>query len=59
MIDLKLLTLIDKQLRKAKRSDLYSTTVFSGLPLVVLIGDLYQFAPVLGKAVKAGQLVNY
>ena len=50
MIDLKLLTSIDKQLRKAKGSDISSTSVFGGLPLVVLIGDFYQFAPVTGKA---------
>ncbi len=50
MIDLKLLTSIDKQLQKARGSDSHSITVFGGLLLVVLIEDFYQFAPVLGKA---------
>ncbi len=50
MIDLKLLTSMDKQLRKAKGTNSHSTTVFGGLPLVVLMGDFYQFAPVLGRA---------
>lgn len=50
MIDLKLLTSIDKQLQKAKGSSFHSITVFGGLSLVVLMGDFYQFASVLGKA---------
>ena len=50
MIDLKLLTIIDKQLQKAKSSDTSSTTFFEGLSLVVLIEDFYQFVPVTEKA---------
>lgn len=50
MIDLKLFILIEKQLQKVKGLDLYSTIVFGRLSLVVLMGDFYQFAPVLGKA---------
>ena len=50
IIDLKLLTIIDKQLRKAKGSDTSSMTFFRGLLLVVLMGDFYQFAPVTRKA---------
>ena len=50
MIDLKLLTIIDKQMRKAKGSDTSSTTFFGGLLLVVLMGDFYQFAPMTEKA---------
>ncbi len=49
-MNLKLLASIDKQLRKAKGSDFSFTTFFGGLPLVVLMGDFYQFAPVVGKA---------
>lgn len=49
MIDLKLLTSIDKQLQKVKRSSSYSTTVFDRLLLIILIRDFYQFAPVLRK----------
>ncbi len=49
MINLKLLVSIDKQLQKARRSDLHSTMVFGGLPLVVRIENFYQFTPVLEK----------
>ncbi len=49
MIDLKLLTSIDKQLQKARRLDSHLTTVFDRLLLLVLMRDFYQFAPVLGK----------
>ena len=50
MIDIKLLTAMDKQLRKARGSDFSSTALFGGLPLVVLMGDFYQFALVSGHA---------
>lgn len=50
MIDLKLLTSMDKQLQKARSSDISSISIFGGLSLVVLMGDFYQFAPVTGKA---------
>lgn len=50
MIDLKLLISIDQQLHKVKGLSSHSTTVFGGLSLVVLMGDFYQFSPVLGKA---------
>ncbi len=50
MIDLKWLTLIDKQVQKEKGLDSHSITVFGALPLVVIIGDFYQFASFLGKA---------
>ncbi len=50
MIDLKLLTSIDKELQKVIRLDLHSITIFGRLSLVVLMGDFYQFAPVLEKA---------
>ena len=50
IINLKLLTIMDKQLRKPRGSDFSSTALFGGLPLVVLIGDFYQFAPVSGHA---------
>lgn len=48
-IDLKLLTIIDKQLRKAKGSDTFSTIFFGGLPLVILMEDSYQFVSMTGK----------
>lgn len=50
MIDLKLLISIGKQIQKARRLNLYLTTVFGRLLLVVLVGDFYQFTSVLGKA---------
>lgn len=49
MIDLKLLTSIDKQLQKARGLDISSTSIFGGLSLVVLMEDSYQFASVTGK----------
>lgn len=44
IIDLKLFTSIDQQLIKARRISSNSTLVFSGLSLVVLMDDFYQFA---------------
>lgn len=49
MIDLKLFTLIDKQLQKARGTTMHSIFIFGELSLVVIIGNFYQFAPVLGK----------
>ena len=50
MINLKLLASIDKQPRKEKKPNVPSTTLFGGLPLIVLMGDFYHIAPVVGKA---------
>lgn len=49
IIDLKLLTLIDKQLQKAERINSNLTTVFGRLFLVILMENYYQFASVLEK----------
>ena len=49
-IKLKLFALIDEQLQKAKRSEVFSIIFFKGFLLVVLIRDFYQFVPVIKKA---------
>lgn len=50
MIPLGLLAIMDKQLRKARGAIVSSTALFGDLPLVILMGDFYQFAPVSGYA---------
>lgn len=50
MIDLKLLTSIDKHLQKVKRSAVSSITFLGGLLLVMLMRDFYQFVPVIERA---------
>lgn len=43
MIPLGLLATIDKQLHKAQGAIVSSTALFSDLPLVILMGNFYQF----------------
>ncbi|WP_375449089.1 AAA family ATPase [uncultured Nostoc sp.] len=50
IIPLGLLATMDKQQRKARGAIVFSTALFGGLPLVILMGDFYQFAPVSGHA---------
>lgn len=50
IINLKLFTSINKQLWKAKKSDISSISIFGGLSIIVLIGNFYQFTLVIGKA---------
>ena len=50
MIPLGLLATMDKQLQKARGTIVSSTALFGGLPLVILMVDFYQFAPVSGHA---------
>lgn len=50
IILLGLLAIMDKQLRKARGAIVSSTALFSGLSLVILMGDFYQFAPISGYA---------
>ena len=47
IIGLKLLTSMDKQIQKTKVVGIDSIIVFGELSLVVLMGDFYQFMPVL------------
>ncbi len=49
MIQLELFAKMDKQLRKAQGAIDSSTALFSGLPLIILIGDFYEFALVSGR----------
>lgn len=49
MINLKLLISIGQKLKKAKEINLYLTSIFGRLFLIVLIGNFYQFALVQGK----------
>lgn len=41
MIDLKLFTVIDKQFQKARGTTIYLSSIFGGLPLVVIIDNFY------------------
>lgn len=41
MIDLKLFTVIDKQFQKARRTTTHSSSIFGGLPLVVIMDNFY------------------
>lgn len=45
MVQLKLLAKMDNQLRKTRGAIVSSIALFSGLPLIILMGDFYQFAP--------------
>ena len=50
MLDLKMFATIDQQLLQAKGLPQDSTAFFDGLLVVLLMGDFYQFAPVVGRA---------
>lgn len=50
MLDLKMFATIDQQLLQAKSLPRDSTAIFGGLSVVLLMGDFYQFAPVVGRA---------
>lgn len=50
MLSLKMFATIYQQLQLAKRLAQNSTAVFGGLSLVLLLGNLYQFAPIQGHA---------
>lgn len=49
MVELDMLSNIGKQLAKARGLGNDSTAVFGGLPIVILMGDFYQFSPVVGR----------
>lgn len=49
MVSLKLLSKIDSQLSQAKGKADSDTTVLGGLALVIVIGDFYEFLPVVGR----------
>lgn len=50
MLDLRMITVIDNQCKIAKALDRSSPDHFDGLPVVIFIGDFFQFPPVLGPA---------
>ncbi len=49
MVVLDMLSNIAKQLAKARGLLSESTAMFGGLPIVILMGDFYQFLPVIGQ----------
>ena len=50
MVDLTMLSVIDNHCKIAKSLDTSSTDLFGGLPVVILMGDFFQFPPVRGPA---------
>jgi len=50
MTDLSMLNTINNQCKIAKSLDRNSPDLFGGLPIVIFIGDFYQFPPVRGPA---------
>ena len=48
IMDLNMLSTINNQCKTAKSLDRSSPNLFSGLPIVIFIGDFYQFPPVRG-----------
>lgn len=48
-MSLKLLFTVDSQLRQAKGKKDNNTAVIGGLALVIMMGDFYQFSPMVGK----------
>lgn len=50
MMDLRMISVIDNQCKILKALDRSSPDLFSGLPVVIFIGDFFQFPPVPGSA---------
>jgi hypothetical protein len=50
MMDLSMLSTVNRQCKIAKSLDRSSQDLFGGLPIVLLMGDFYQFSPVRGPA---------
>ena len=50
MMDLSMLSKINNQLKIAKSLDRSSPDLFGGLPIVIFMGDFFQFPPVKGQA---------
>ena len=50
MMDLSMLSTINRQCKIARSLDRSSPDLFGGLPIVILMGDFYQFPPVRGPA---------
>lgn len=54
MTDLSILSTINSQRKIARSLDRSSPDLFGGLPIVILIGDFYQFSPVRRASTVAG-----
>ncbi len=49
MVELEMMSNMEKQLAKAWGLSNSSTAVFGGLPIVIIIEDFYQFLPIAGR----------
>jgi hypothetical protein len=48
MMDLGMLSIINNYCKTAQSLDKTSTDFFGGIPMVILMGDFYQFPPIHG-----------
>lgn len=58
MMDLTMLSMINNHCKIAKSLDRNSPEFFGGLPLVIFVGDFFQFSPVRGPALWSGPRLN-
>jgi hypothetical protein len=49
MMDLSMLSTINSQCRITRSLERHSPDLFGGLPIVIFIGDFYQYSPVKGQ----------
>ncbi len=49
MVELEMLSNMGKQLAKARSLSNSSTAVFGDLPIIIVMGDFYQFPPIVGR----------
>ncbi len=49
IVELEMLSNMRKQLAKARGLSNFSTAVFGGLPIIIVMGDFYQFPPIAGR----------
>ncbi|KAL3482802.1 hypothetical protein BJX62DRAFT_231438 [Aspergillus germanicus] len=60
MIDLSTLSTINSHCKSARSLDRTSPDLFGGLPIVILMGDFYQFPPVQGNLkLRADNLLHH
>lgn len=58
MMDLTMLSMINNHCKIAKSQDRNSPEFFGGLPIVIFVGDFFQFSPVRGPALWRGPRLN-